>query len=144
MHIQIKGALDVSRLQAALNGLSQRHTALLARLATAPGYRGLRQFFEAGAANVALAVDESSDTTQVLVQWCQRPVSLASRVFFEGLLQRIDAQHWQLTLGLAGFVGIRRAWGFFIKTCVRRMSRAAVPWMRNWGSLPSTWSGMPK
>ena len=111
LHIQIKGALDVSRLQAALNGLSQRHTALLARLATAPGYRGLRQFFEAGAANVALAVDESSDTAQVLVQWCQRPVSLASGVFFEGLLQRIDAQHWQLTLGLAGFVGDQASLG---------------------------------
>lgn len=109
--IQISGALDVPRLQAALNGLHQRHTALAARLATAPGYRGLRQFFDASVGNVALAVDESSDTAQVLALWCQRPVSLASGVFFEGLLQRIDAQHWQLTLGLAGFVGDQASLG---------------------------------
>ena len=105
LSIQISGALDVPRLQAAFSGLRQRHTALAARLATAPGYRGLRQFFDAGAANGALAVDESSNTAQVLALWCQRPVSLASGVFFEGLLQRIDTQHWQLTLGLAGFIG---------------------------------------
>lgn len=109
--IQISGALDVPRLQAAINGLRQRHTALAARLANAPGYRGLRQFFDAGAANDALTVDEASNTAQVLALWCQRPVSLASGLFFEGLLQRIDTQQWQLTLGLAGFVGDQASLG---------------------------------
>ena len=109
--IQISGALDVPRLRAAINGLRQRHTALAARLANAPGYRGLRQFFDAGAANDALTVDEASNTAQVLALWCQRPVSLASGLFFEGLLQRIDTQQWQLTLGLAGFVGDQASLG---------------------------------
>ena len=109
--IQISDALDVPRLQAALSGLRQRHTALAARLANAPGYRGLRQFFDAGAASDVLTVDEASDTAQVLALWCQRPVSLASGMFFEGLLQRIDTQQWQLTLGLAGFVGDQASLG---------------------------------
>ena len=79
--IQISGALDVPRLQAAISGLRQRHTALAVRLANAPGYRGLRQFFDAGAVNEALTVDEASNTAQVLALWCQRPVSLASGLF---------------------------------------------------------------
>lgn len=109
--IQISGALDVPRLRAAISGLRQRHTALAVRLANAPGYRGLRQFFDAGAANDALTVDEASNTAQILALWCQRPVSLASGLFFEGLLQRIDTQQWQLTLGLAGFVGDQASLG---------------------------------
>lgn len=111
LHIQIRGALDVSRLQAALTGLAQRHTALTVRLANAAGYRGLRQFFDVPGAGFVLTVDDSTDTAQVLEQWGQRPVSLASEVFFEGLLQRVDGRHWQLTLGLARWVGDQASLG---------------------------------
>ena len=108
LRIDIDGPLDPQHLQRALDECVKRQPVLATELRSVPGYHGLRQFPGAGRLDFALTVDEQAQSAQLieqrLTQWYARPLQLATGRFAEALLQRRDAQAWQLVLGVGKFL----------------------------------------
>ncbi|MFJ3484100.1 amino acid adenylation domain-containing protein [Pseudomonas sp. NPDC090202] len=108
LRLEIRGPLQVARLQQALDSLASRHPLLTSGFVSVPGYHGLRQVQGAAARAVELTVhDEIADATVVELRadaWQQQPASLAD-AGLQALLQRCTAEHWQLRLSLAAHLG---------------------------------------
>lgn len=106
--LDIRGALQVQRLQQALDSLAPRHPLLHSRFVAVPGYHGLRQVQECAAQAVALTVHADIQPASVIEQrfraWQQRPASLAD-AGLEVCVQQIKQDHWQMRLDLAGYLG---------------------------------------
>src|ERR1700712_4040957 len=106
--LDIRGALQVQRLQQALDSLALRHPLLHSRFVAVPGYHGLRQVQECAAQAVALTVHADIQPASVIEQrfqaWQQRPASLAD-AGLEVCVQQIKQDHWQMRLDLAGYLG---------------------------------------
>jgi amino acid adenylation domain-containing protein len=105
LRVDVRGELEPQRVQSALNNCLQRQPVLTTALRSVPGYHGLRQFAGEGAQAFSMTVhtleEPPSVVEQRLQQWYARPFQLEEGAFVQAWLQRIEAGHWQLLLGVA-------------------------------------------
>ena len=101
LKLDIRGELDPLRLRNALDSLVLRHEALAAQFTPVSGYHGLRQRFAAADAVSFTQWPDVASPQQVSArqqQWLQQPLPLIG-----ALLQRLEAHHWQLLVGVARY-----------------------------------------
>ncbi|WP_249676012.1 non-ribosomal peptide synthetase [Pseudomonas abieticivorans] len=103
--LDIRGSLDLARLQRALAALPGLHPVLSARLRQVAGFHGLRLCPDAEATPVPLeaeaAVLTPSAAQQRLEAWRQRPFSMVHGPWAGALLSTLGEGHWRLTLAVA-------------------------------------------
>ena len=101
LKLDIRGELDPLRLQRALDSLVSRHEALAAQFTPVSGYHGLRQRVAAAEA-VSFTqwpdVESPQQVSERRQQWLQQPLPVIG-----ALLQRLEADHWQLLVGVARY-----------------------------------------
>lgn len=106
--LEIRGPLQVARLQQALDSLVPRHPLLTSSFVSVPGYHGLRQVQGVAARAVTLTVhDDIAEAAVVELRadaWQQQPAGLTD-AGLQVLLQRSEAEHWHLQLSLAAHLG---------------------------------------
>ncbi len=103
--LDIRGALQPERLQRALDSLLPRHPVLATVFAQVPGYHGLRQVQGVILTRVPLSIHaQAGSAQQALQHWQQRPRTVGD-AGIEAILQCLAPDHWQLHVGLAGYVG---------------------------------------
>ena len=104
LRIDIAGELDVARLQAAFDQVLAQQPMLLARLAKAPGFHGLRQF-SAAAERFPLTVQNAAaseaDIQAQLTEWAQRAFLPGESAGAQAVLYALPEQRWALVLGAA-------------------------------------------
>lgn len=101
LKLDIRGELDPLRLQHALDSLVSCHEALAAQFIPVSGYHGLRQRVAAAEAVSFTQWPEVASLQQVSErrqQWLQQPLPVIG-----ALLQRLEADHWQLLVGVARY-----------------------------------------
>ena len=105
LQVDIRGALDLPALQAALDDLAVRQEVLTSGMQAVAGYHGLRQFPGAGPARLNMETDHEAvdavTAAQRQEQWLQRSLQLEQGGFVQALLQRLEEGHWRLNLALA-------------------------------------------
>jgi len=105
LRVEVQGELDPERVRTALDNCLQRLPSLTTALRAVPGYHGLRQFAGEGTQPLLMTIhtleEPPSVVEQRLQQWYARPFRLEEGVFVQVWLQRLEAGHWQLLLGVA-------------------------------------------
>ena len=104
LEVDIAGALDPLRLQAALDALLARQPMLVPRLAKAAGFHGLRQF-AGGAEHFPLTVQArqatAADIQAQVAEWAARSFVVGESENAQAMLYRLADAHWKLVLGVA-------------------------------------------
>ncbi|MGX1187342.1 amino acid adenylation domain-containing protein [Pseudomonas sp. F-14 TE3623] len=104
LEVDITGALDPQRLQAALDALLAQQPMLVPRLAKAPGFHGLRQF-AGGAGRFPLTVQTRLETAveihAQLAEWAARSFVVGESESAQAMLYHQADNHWTLVLGVA-------------------------------------------
>jgi hypothetical protein len=104
LEVDITGALDPQRLQAALDALLAQQPMLVPRLAKAPGFHGLRQF-AGGTERFPLTVQTRLETAAEIhaqvAEWAARSFVVGESENAQAMLYRQADNHWTLVLGVA-------------------------------------------
>lgn len=104
LHIDIRGALDLPALQAALDDLAVRQHVLTSALQAVPGFHGLRQFPGVGPSRLSMDIQpdvvDAGTAAQRQEHWLQQPLQLEQGGFVRALLQQLEEGHWRLSLAL--------------------------------------------
>jgi len=105
LQVDIRGALDLPALHAALDDLAVRQPVLTSGLQAVAGYHGLRQFPGVGPSRLRMDIHDDvvdpGTAAHRQEHWLQRPLQLEQGEFVQALLQRLEAGHWRLSLALA-------------------------------------------
>lgn len=102
----IRGELDMPRLQSALQALFRLHPVLAARLRQIPGFHGLRLCEGAEAVGFNLSPETGVLSGQAVEQrleaWRRQHFATASGPWAQAILLRLGEQHWRLVVAVAG------------------------------------------
>lgn len=104
LRIDIGGVLAPQRLQAAFDSLLARQPMMLARLAKAPGFHGLRQFTGVGERfplTVQTSPASEADIQAQVTEWAQRAFVPGESAALQAVLYALPEQRWTLVLGAA-------------------------------------------
>ena len=101
LEVDITGALDPQRLQAALDALLAQQPMLVPRLAKAPGFHGLRQF--AGGIwrfplTVQTRLETAAEIQAQVAEWTARSFVVGESENAQAMLYRQADNHWTQAL----------------------------------------------